>query len=174
MGSFRLAAGTGHLHPECNFAESLVETVRMLLCHSCRSELTRQGISLGSSHIISERAGLYLEQLSRPSKGRRQSNLDIKSLRVPSSLAAWSLPCGLSPCPSDSYCRLNRRVPSGFGGVSRKWSSFTKASVVNLRTVRIVTSPRVIRDSRRTRSFLPRSACRHAVRTVSSTSARRV
>ena len=39
MGSFRLAAGRGHLHPQCNFAESLVETVRMLLCHSCRSEL---------------------------------------------------------------------------------------------------------------------------------------
>ncbi len=32
MGSFRLAAGRGHLHPQCNFAESLVETVRMLLC----------------------------------------------------------------------------------------------------------------------------------------------
>ncbi len=39
MGSFRLSAGRGHLHPQCNFAESLVETVRMLLCHSCRSEL---------------------------------------------------------------------------------------------------------------------------------------
>ena len=46
MGSFRLSAGRGHLHPRCNFAESLVETVEMLLCHSCRSELTRQGISL--------------------------------------------------------------------------------------------------------------------------------
>src|SRR5437667_10842067 len=46
MGSFRLAAGRGYLHPQYNFAESLVETARMLLCHSCRSELTRQGISL--------------------------------------------------------------------------------------------------------------------------------
>src|SRR5262245_31081392 len=39
MGSFRLAAGRGYLHPQYNFAESLVETAGMLLCHSCRSEL---------------------------------------------------------------------------------------------------------------------------------------
>src|SRR5580765_4974781 len=52
MGSFRLAAGRGYLHPQCNFAESLVETVRMLLCHSCRSELTRQGISLSHSRRL--------------------------------------------------------------------------------------------------------------------------
>src|SRR6188508_2913523 len=63
MGSFRLAAGRGHLHPRCNFAESLVETVRMLLCHSCRSELTRQGISLESFSTVSRRVGLYLDQL---------------------------------------------------------------------------------------------------------------
>ena len=46
MGSFRLAAGRGYLHPQDNFAESLVETAGMSLRHSCRSELTRQGISL--------------------------------------------------------------------------------------------------------------------------------
>ena len=45
-GSFRLAAGTRHLHRDCNFAESLVETVKRLLHDSCGSELTRQGISL--------------------------------------------------------------------------------------------------------------------------------
>src|SRR5438034_737231 len=60
MGSFRLAAGRGHLHPQCNFAESLVETVRMLLCHSCRSELTRQGISLFSvTTSFPKRAGHF-------------------------------------------------------------------------------------------------------------------
>ncbi len=32
MGSFRLAAGRGYLHPRYNFAESLVETAGMLLC----------------------------------------------------------------------------------------------------------------------------------------------
>jgi hypothetical protein len=46
MGSFRLAAGTSHLHEEFNFAESMVETVGKSLLHSCGSELTRQGISL--------------------------------------------------------------------------------------------------------------------------------
>ena len=38
--------GNPHLHGSCNFAESLVKTVLKLLCHSCGSELTRQGISL--------------------------------------------------------------------------------------------------------------------------------
>src|SRR5207237_5208267 len=45
-GSFRPAAGNEHLYSYCNFAESLVETVPKSLRHSCRSELTRQGISL--------------------------------------------------------------------------------------------------------------------------------
>src|SRR6266513_1686261 len=45
-GSFRLAAGTRHLHRDCNFTEPLVETASKSLRHSCRSELTRQGISL--------------------------------------------------------------------------------------------------------------------------------
>ncbi len=31
MGSFRLAAGRGYLHPQDNFAESLVETAGMPL-----------------------------------------------------------------------------------------------------------------------------------------------
>ena len=45
-GSFRLAAGTMHLHIDYSFTESLVETVLLSLRHSCRSELTRQGTSL--------------------------------------------------------------------------------------------------------------------------------
>ena len=48
MGSFRLATGSEHLHSHCNFAEPIVERVFNSLCHSCRTELTRQGISLGS------------------------------------------------------------------------------------------------------------------------------
>src|SRR3954467_6967531 len=58
-GSFRLAAGTRHLHRDCNFTEPLVETASKSLRHSCRSELTRQGISLlsvtdqaSSKHIL--------------------------------------------------------------------------------------------------------------------------
>src|SRR4029079_12356364 len=45
-GSFRLAPGTRHLPRDCNFTEPLVETAFNSLRHSCRSELTRQGISL--------------------------------------------------------------------------------------------------------------------------------
>lgn len=45
-GSFRPAARNEHLYSYCNFAESMVETVEKSLRHSCRSELTRQGISL--------------------------------------------------------------------------------------------------------------------------------
>ena len=45
-GSFRLAAGTLHLHSDFDFTEPLLETAPPSLCHSCRSELTRQGISL--------------------------------------------------------------------------------------------------------------------------------
>ena len=37
--------------------------------------------------------------------------LNVKSLRV---LHGWSLPCGLSPCPSDfDCCQLRQRVPIG-------------------------------------------------------------
>ena len=46
LGSFRLAAGRLHHHKHFNFTESREETVWPSLCHSCRSELTRQGISL--------------------------------------------------------------------------------------------------------------------------------
>ena len=46
MGSFRLAAGRLHHHKHFNFTESQEETVWPSLCHSCRSELARQGISL--------------------------------------------------------------------------------------------------------------------------------
>ena len=45
-GSFRLSAGTRHFHRDFNFTELLAETVWRSLRHSCRSELTRQGISL--------------------------------------------------------------------------------------------------------------------------------
>ena len=45
-GSFRLTTVTRHLNREFNFTESMLETVGKSLRHSCRSELTRQGISL--------------------------------------------------------------------------------------------------------------------------------
>ncbi|VDO15922.1 unnamed protein product [Brugia timori] len=45
-GSFRPSALNEHLYSYCNFAGLLAETVGKSLRHSCRSELTRQGISL--------------------------------------------------------------------------------------------------------------------------------
>ena len=45
-GSFRLDAGTRRLHRNHKFAEPLAKTVARSFHHSCRSELTRQGISL--------------------------------------------------------------------------------------------------------------------------------
>src|SRR4029078_3780776 len=49
-GAFRLTAGTPHLPGEFNFTESMLETAGKSLRHSCRSELTRQGISLPTDH----------------------------------------------------------------------------------------------------------------------------
>ncbi len=51
-GVFRLAADTLHLHSDFNFTESRVETAPPSLRHSCRSELTRQGISLPRTVIV--------------------------------------------------------------------------------------------------------------------------
>ena len=45
-GLFRPIAGNRHLHRYYNFTGITVETVSGSLHHSCRSELTRQGISL--------------------------------------------------------------------------------------------------------------------------------
>src|ERR1035437_3533608 len=45
-GSFRLVAGNRHLHRHYKFAVPVGKTVALSLRHSCRSELTRQGISL--------------------------------------------------------------------------------------------------------------------------------
>jgi len=46
MGSFRLVATTPHIHGDFNFNKSIAETAGKSLCHSCRTEITRQGISL--------------------------------------------------------------------------------------------------------------------------------
>jgi len=46
LGSFRLAAGSRHLHRPCIFTGQILETVPKSLYHSCASKLTGQGISL--------------------------------------------------------------------------------------------------------------------------------
>src|SRR5271165_7394814 len=63
MGSFRLAAGRLHHHKHFNFAESRVETVWPSLRHSCRSELTRQGISLSWSWMFPNKLDYILSVL---------------------------------------------------------------------------------------------------------------
>src|ERR1700739_3021193 len=79
MGSFRLTAGTPHLHGEFNFTELTLETAGKSLRHSCRSELTRQGISLPEDRYISGRRlpGLRFKActspLNLPAPGRRQT-----------------------------------------------------------------------------------------------------
>jgi len=46
LGSFRLIVSNSHFHEYCNFTEFILETVKQSLNHSCRTEFTRQGISL--------------------------------------------------------------------------------------------------------------------------------
>ena len=45
-GSFRLAAGTSHLHEDFNFTELVLETAGQSLRHSCRTPIKCQGVSL--------------------------------------------------------------------------------------------------------------------------------
>ena len=52
MGSFRPGAGNQHLHWYFNFTGCIVETVLKSLRLSCGSELTRQGISLPWTVIV--------------------------------------------------------------------------------------------------------------------------
>src|SRR6266542_208785 len=77
MGSFRLSAGRLHHHKHFNFAESQEETVWPSLRQSCRSELTRQGISLPEDRYRYGRCLPGLQSSARtpsfnlPAPGRR-------------------------------------------------------------------------------------------------------
>src|SRR3954468_21225235 len=79
MGSFRLSAGRLHHHKHFNFAESQEETVWPSLRHSCRSELTRQGISLPKNRYSYARRLPGLQSKARtpsfnlPAPGRRHT-----------------------------------------------------------------------------------------------------
>lgn len=70
---------------------------------------------------VSQEAGLYLDLPFWPDDpGRKVSE---------GSLLIQGLPCGLSPCPPDFYCPLGAdEYRTAVRGVSRIWSSFTKAS----------------------------------------------
>ena len=58
-GSFRLDAGIRRLHRNHKFAEPFAKTVVRSVRHSCRSELTRQGISLGFSLLCFQRSRTF-------------------------------------------------------------------------------------------------------------------
>src|SRR3954462_127700 len=79
MGSFRLSAGRLHHHKHFNFAESREETVWPSLRHSCRSELTRQGISLPwdrysyGRRLPGLRSRACTPSLNLPAPGRRHT-----------------------------------------------------------------------------------------------------
>src|ERR1700675_319130 len=62
-GSFRLDAGIRRLHRTHKFAEPLAKTVVRSVRHSCRSELTRQGISLILSILFPEQMDFILRIL---------------------------------------------------------------------------------------------------------------
>src|SRR4029450_7412166 len=61
-GSFRPTTGTPPLPRDYSFTGSLVETAPKSLRHSCRSELTRQGISLQVlfGHVRTEQHFLWM------------------------------------------------------------------------------------------------------------------
>src|SRR5699024_582114 len=67
-GSFRPAARNEHLYSYCNFTGPMVETVGKSLRHSCRSELTRQGISLPYDGYSYHRRSLALALPASPTK----------------------------------------------------------------------------------------------------------
>src|SRR6266496_6056901 len=113
-GSFRPTTGTRHLHRDYNFTGSLVETAPKSLRHSCRSELTRQGISL-KRLIRTSPNGTALPLMPFPacrhadgtisSSARRMSG--VWPLRIPTESRVFTADCAH---PTHFHCRLNRRV----------------------------------------------------------------
>ena len=105
MGSFRPAAGNQHLHWYCNFAGPPIETAPKSLLHSCRSELTRQGISL--SLLLYFHTGLdsiFIQQLTSLSRRfvlpatllRIVTSLSLDARRIVSEDPIRMVSCGLS------------------------------------------------------------------------------
>ena len=78
-GSFRLAAGTPHLHGDFNFTELVLETVGQSLRHSCRTPIKCQGISLPldrqsySRRLLGVRVKAKTFSFNLTALGRRQS-----------------------------------------------------------------------------------------------------
>jgi len=117
-GSFRLDAGIRRLHRNHKFAEPLAKTVALSFHHSCRSELTRQGISLDavttSRDSLREAGRTFLSSSACRHAVRTISSPAIVNLRtvivtaaVHRGFSSSLRPCGLSPCfnlPAPGRC----------------------------------------------------------------------
>jgi len=109
MGSFRLAAGRGYLHPQYNFAESLAETVGMSLRHSSVRPYTSSS-EFAESCVFSKQSQppfhcdpWLLRACALDSYGHTFSR--SYGAILPSSLASvLSRALGYSPRPPESVC----------------------------------------------------------------------
>ena len=104
-GSFRLDAGIRRLHRNHKFAESLAKTVALSFHHSCRSELTRQGISLdvvtSSCGILPEEGWTFL-----PSSACRHA---VRTISSPACAGVWRIVSEDSePLPIRPFLRIVR------------------------------------------------------------------
>ena len=90
LGSFRLSAGSRHLHRHCIFTEPHPETVLQSLRHSCTSELTRQGIALymlrlscdrGTASLLGSRSHLRVRTISSQNFREKVVVSSVQSLR---------------------------------------------------------------------------------------------
>jgi hypothetical protein len=145
-GSFRLDAGIRRLHRNHKFAESLAKTVALSFHHSCRSELTRQGISLGfvaTAHdVLCEAGRTFLS-----SSACRHA---VRTISSPTFVRVWRVVSEDSEsfdsafpadCPrlKHCYCRFASASSRGFSDFPAYSQIFLRLRLVNLRTV-IVTA----------------------------------
>jgi len=121
------------LHGEINLTDLREETVEPSLCHSYRSPIKRQVITLPShgqntaavKHIVTGQAGpLILIRLARGDVFGKQARLSV--CRVPS--LSFSLSLGAYLCGVNGYlfgcfssCFVCSSVPSVFGSVKVRW-----------------------------------------------------
>jgi hypothetical protein len=162
--------GRPHLHSQCNFAESLVETAPKSLRHSCRSELRVIPLFPAAQTMPSPRS------LEGP---RIAATLDLP---LPAVIAASLLSRSVVTGP---YFRRSRGLPTALPVAIDGSVGFTVMSGIDVcdrsRTGQLclpdkefrylrhpVTPASCIHDETVARSFLSGSSCRHEVRTISS------
>src|SRR5258708_27994213 len=106
-GSFRLEAGIRRLHRNHKFAEPFAKTVDLSFHHSCRSELTRQGISLDAvttSRDLPREAGWTF----LPSSACRHA---VRTISSPACAGDWRVVSEDSESfPTRSFLRIIRTL----------------------------------------------------------------